>query len=134
MNKLIEKSKNIITGEKLFFAALIARLVIATWDSTMFPSIGIIRKLALLIVLGCCAAKIIFYDSYTLSEIIVMVIVGGCMVLNVYKTGSNVFFMLFLLVVASKGVDFRKILRVYLIVVGSIVLFAFICSILDVII
>ena len=44
MSKLIDKIKNSITAEMLFFTAFISRLVIATWDTTMFPQVGIIRK------------------------------------------------------------------------------------------
>ena len=129
MSKLIDKIKNSITAEMLFFTAFISRLVIATWDTTMFPQVGIIRKIALLLVLLCASAKIVFYNTHTLSEIIVISICGFCAVMNMIKSGSNVFLILFLLVVAAQGIEFRKILKIYLAIVGSIVGFAFICSI-----
>ncbi len=133
MSKLIDKIKNSITAEMLFFTAFISRLVIATWDTTMFPQVGIIRKIALVLVLVCATAKIVFYNTHTLSEIIVISICGFCAVMNLIKSGSNVFLILFLLVVAAQGIQFRKILHIYLAVVGSIVGFAFICSISGVI-
>ncbi len=128
MSKLIDKIKNSITAEMLFFTAFISRLVIATWDTTMFPQVGIIRKIALVLVLVCATAKIVFYNTHTLSEIIVIGFCGFCAVMNLIKSGSNVFLILFLLVVAAQGIEFRKILQIYLAVVGSIVGFAFLCS------
>ncbi len=128
MTVFLQHIKKRIQPEYLFFAAFISRLIIATFNSTMFPSIGIARKLALLIVLSCCAIKIVFYDTYNLSEILSITAVGFCMALNMVKTSRNVMLILYLLVVASKGVDFKKILKVYLVVVGSIVAFTFMAS------
>ncbi len=128
MSKLIDKIKNSITAEMLFFTAFISRLVIATWDTTMFPQVGLIRKIALVLVLVCATAKIVFYNTHTLSEIIVISVCGVCTVLNMIKSGSNVFLILFLLVVAAQNIDFKKIIQIYLAVVGSIVGFAFLCS------
>lgn len=134
MEKKIKKLKMIVSPEALFFAAFIARLVVSTWYSTMFPQFPILQKIALLIVLGCAVAKILLYDSFTLGEMVAIGLVGVCTIFNYLKTGSNTMVILLLLVVAAKGVVFKKILRVYLIVVGSIVAFAFVCSLMGVII
>ncbi len=133
MKKQIKKIKKIASPEALFFAAFIARLMVTTWNSTMFPQFPMLQKIALVIVLSCAMSKILLYDSFSLGEIAVISIVGICSTLNFLKTGSIIMLVLLLLVVAAKGIDFKKILRIYLIVVGSIVTFAFICSLIGVI-
>ena len=133
MGKKIKEIKRIASPEALFFTAFIARLVVTTWYSTMFPQFPVLQKIALVIMIVCAVTKILLYDSFSLGEIVAMGLVGACTVLNFLKTGSNIMVVLLLLVVAAKGIDFKKILRVYIIVVGSIVAFAFICSLMGVI-
>lgn len=133
MEKKIKEIKRIASPEALFFTAFITELVIATWQSTMFPQFPIAQKAALVLVLVCAMSKILLYDSFSLGEMVAIGIVGICTTMNYLKTGSSVMTLLLMLVVAAKGIDFKKILRVYIIVVGSIVAFAFICSLLGVI-
>ncbi len=134
MEKKIKEIKKIASPEALFFTAFIARLVVTTWNSTMFPQFPLLQKIALVIVLVCAVTKILLYDSFSLGEIVAIGVVGICTVMDFFKTGSSIMIVLLLLVVAAKGIDFKNILRVYIIVVGSIVAFAFICSLMGVII
>ncbi len=133
MKKKIKVIKRIASPEALFFTAFIARLVVTTWYSTMFPQFPVLQKIALAIVLVCSVAKILLYDSFSLGEIVAISTVGICTVMNFLKTGSSIMLVLLLLVVAAKGIDSKKILRVYIIVVGCIVAFVFICSLMGVI-
>ncbi len=134
MGKKIKEIKRIASPETLFFTAFIARLVVTTWISTMFPQFPFLQKIALATVLACSVAKILLYDSFSLGEIVAIGVVGICTVINFLKTGSSIMLVLLLLVVAAKDIDFKKILRVYIIVVGSIVAFSFVCSLMGVII
>ena len=133
MKNEIKRIKRLLSPETLFFTAFIARLIVVTWNNTMFPNFPILQRIALLIVLFAATAKILLYDSFSLGEIVAIGLVGICTVLNFLKTGSNGMVVLLLLVVAAKEIDFKKLLRVYIIVVGSIVSFAFICSLMGVI-
>lgn len=133
MEKVVGLIKNRISAETLFFIAFISRLIIATWDTTMFPQVGILRKVSLLLVLICATTKIALYDSFSIDEMVGIGIVGAAILIQFITTRSNVLLITLLLVVAAKNIDFNKIMKVYLIIVGSTIGFAFICSKMEVI-
>ena len=128
-----DRIKERITAEMLFFIAFIDRLVIAGWASTMFPSVPILNKVALLLFVLAIGIKVVFYDSYSLNEIVAYSVVTALIGLQTVKSGYNIPFTILLLIIGARGVDFKKILQIYITVVGSIVLFATICSLLGVI-
>lgn len=125
--------KDYITAEMLFFIAFIDRLVIAGWASTMFPAVSIFNKVALLLFILAIGIKVVFYDSYSFSEIVIYVIVTALIGLQTVKSGYNIPFTILLLIIGARGIEFKKILQIYITVVGSIVLFATICSLMGVI-
>ena len=125
--------KDYITAERLFFIAFIDRLVIAGWASTMFPAVSIFNKVALLLFIMTIGIKVVFYDSYSFSEIIIYGIVTALIGLQTVKSGYNIPFTILLLIIGARGIEFRKILQIYITVVGSIVLFSTICSLMGVI-
>ena len=122
-----DRIKERITAEMLFFIAFIDRLVIAGWASTMFPSVPILNKVALLLFVLAIGIKVVFYDSYSLNEIVAYSVVTALIGLQTVKSGYNIPFTILLLIIGARGVDFKKILQICIRVVGSIVLFATIC-------
>ncbi len=122
-------------SDSLFFAGFIPYLVHLMWKTTMFSSYihGTREILFTLLCLGLMIVKVMLYDHFSTKQLLcsaLMLITGA---LTYYGTGKVLYFALMVMVVASKGVDFDKILGVWLIVVITIMLFAFTASLLDII-
>ena len=120
-------------GELLFFIGFIIYLGRNTWITTTFPFPNIINKLCLLLPLLLIVLKIFFFDSYRVKPLLILCL-SMIVSLMIYCSSGylNVLFWL-LLVLGSKDISFKKILEIYLLITGSIVLLAFCSSLLGVI-
>jgi len=120
-------------SEQLFLLGFIAYLGANVWTTTMFPFSGTVSKCLKLVYLSLAGIKVIVYDRYQLKAFLVLLLCGISTVLVLISSGYNIPFLWLLLIVGSKDVSFEKILKVYLIVTGGIVLLAFCSSLLGVI-
>ncbi len=120
-------------GELLFFIGFIIYLGRNTWATTTFPLPGFISKLCLLLPLLIIGIKIFFFDSYHARPLLILgLLLIGSFVIYYRSTYLNVLFWV-ILVGGSKNIPFKKILKVYLLIAGSIIFLAFCSSLLGVI-
>lgn len=137
MGKLQKKYETWVSdfhnAELLFFAGFIIYLGRGVWSTTTFPLPRLISKLCLLLPLLLIGLKVLFFDNYRVKSLIILGIsaIGS---LLIYRSSSylNILFWL-VLVAGSKNISFEKILKVYLVIAGSIILLAFCSSLLGVI-
>lgn len=137
LNSIAGRSRQLLddpyTGELLFLAGYIIYLARAVWSTTMFPFSGILSKLCLLVSVMLIGTKIILFDRYRTSSFcglaLVVLCAGGVFLSSRYL---NALFWL-ILVMGSKGISLQKILRIYLIITGTIVVLAFCSSLIGVI-
>lgn len=124
----------LISGECLFFAGFIAYLAWDMWSTTMFyRSYQYDKGINYFVMLVLCL-KILCVDRFTKKETwlaVAWLMVSLCV--N-WKTGYSALFYLALCMVGAKGISFRKILKVYLIVVGGFMLLAITFSLLGIIV
>ncbi len=124
---------SLVTGENLFLLGYMIYMGRAVWTSTMFPFPDGLRTIILLTALVLIGIKIVFFDRYSFMQILgiiaLILCAGAVMVSSRYL---NAVFWIFL-VMGSKDVDFGKILKIYLIVAGSIVFLAVCSSLIGVI-
>ena len=120
-------------GEQLFWIGFILYLGVAVWATTMFPQFGVISKSFKLCFIACMGLKILLYDRYAMKEVAAIILSGICVVGTLYEARYVDPFMWLLLLTASRGIQFRKILQVYLLVAGGICVLAFAASMLDII-
>lgn len=121
------------TGEILFFTGYILYLGRGVWSTTTFPLPGIISKLCLLLPIIFIGLKIILYDGYTIKPLLFIIVMTLCAACVLYNTGYlNVFFWI-LPIIGSRHISFKKILKVYLLIVSAVVFLAFASSLLGVI-
>lgn len=121
------------TGEVLFFLGYIIYLGKFVWASTMFPFPAIINKLCLLLSIMLIGLKIILFDRYRFSTLLGIAAIILCSCTVFFSTRyTNAIFWIFL-VMGSKDLDMRKMLKIYLVVTGSIVFLAVCASLVGVI-
>ena len=135
----IERFFPIIRNDKardiLFLFGMGFIVFVETMTTTMFkqedyfPIYAIIKTVAVLFV----AIKLVFFDSWSLREILVAVFLFSLGILVKLNTDYSEPFFWALLVLGAKNVEFKKILKVYICEVSLIVLIAFISSALGVI-
>ena len=120
-------------GEILFFTGYILYLGRGVWATTTFPLPGIISKLCLLLPIIFIGLKVILYDGYTIKPLLFIFIMILCSVCVLYYTGYlNIVFWI-LPIIGSRHISFKKILKVYLLIVGAVVFLAFASSLLGII-
>lgn len=121
------------TGEILFFTGYILYLGRGVWATTTFPLPGIISKLCLLLPIVFIGLKIILYDGYTIKPLLFIIVMTLSSLCVLYYTGYlNIFFWI-LPIIGSRHISFKKILKVYLLIVSAVVFLAFASSLLGVI-
>ncbi|MCI8466471.1 MAG: hypothetical protein HFI63_11585 [Lachnospiraceae bacterium] len=121
-------------GERLFLLIWIVFLTRETLMTTMFSMSGTFYNAVTLITVGGIAVKVFCYDSYRMSELAMVMALGGVAVMVAVRSGYQEPLFWAILVVGAKGVSFRKIIKTYVVVSGTIVGIAFVASLLDVIV
>ena len=136
-NSIIESynrlTANEHTGEQLFLLGLAAYLAISMWATTMFPLTALVSKIFKLSFLALVGLKILLYDHYHMKPLVAMALAGACMVLALYFSSYAIILVCLVMVAGSKDVSFEKILQTYLLIIGGIMLLAFVASLLGVI-
>lgn len=121
-------------GEILFFTGFIIYLARGVWATTTFPLPPLISKLCLLTAILFIGLKIVLYDNYTLKLLLGAGTAIVCSIGTLYSAGYlNVTLWLFI-IMGSKNIPFKKILNVYLLISGAVILLAFVSSLLGVIV
>jgi len=128
--KISERINKILANEDipryLYFAAFIMYVAIRTWDTTMFPRIMLLNNLGLITAFGLIGLKMLFYDSFRKAELAFDVIALAIGVISYFHGGSIHFLFLFWFAMGSHKMDFQEIIQVYLVVVASICILAFV--------
>lgn len=127
INGKLDSLTSLITGENLFLLGYMIYLGRAVWTSTMFPFPDRLSTICLLAALMLIGLKIILFDRYfflLIPGIAALVLCAGAVLVSSHY--MNAVFWIFL-VMGSKDVDFGKLLKIYLIVAGTIVFLA-VCS------
>ncbi|WP_024293394.1 hypothetical protein [Lacrimispora indolis] len=123
----------ICSKEGLFFAGFIIYLSRGMWETTMLPLNTGFSQVCLLLTIFFVGLKILFYDTYSAGEYIGLIIGFGCTILIYLNSGYlNPFFGV-LLLTGCKDISFEKILKVYLVIAGSIMVLALCAALLGVI-
>lgn len=123
----------ICSEEGLFFTGFIIYLGRGMWETTMLPFNGGISKLCLLLSVCLIGLKILFFDTYSVRAYIGLAIGVGCTILIYLNSGYlNPLFWL-LILIGCKNISFEKVLKVYLVITGSIMILAFCAALLGVI-
>ena len=104
------------TGELLFFLGYITYLGKFVWASTMYPFPNQINSICLCISIVLIGLKIVLFDRYTCSAIFGIAGIVLCSGTVLYATHyTNAVFWIFI-TMGAKDIDFRKFLKVYLVV------------------
>lgn len=120
-------------GELLFFAGYILILFRGMWLSTMFPQNRILSLLCIPVAALLVGLKILLFDRYPLKQFFALLVVLVCTMLSCYFSRTVNAFLMILLVLGSKDIEFEKILKVYLVIVGAVLVLAFLASLVGVI-
>lgn len=133
VNKYQKQLKNTHFNEWLFLMAYMLYLFRGMWQSTMFPKFRIIVLVCVPVAALFLVLKIIIYDSYTQKSTFMIVITAIFILIICWRARTIIPFMWMLLILGSKNVDFKQILRIYVLVVGAVLVLAFFSSLLGVI-
>ena len=102
-------------GEILFYTGFIPLLWILLWKTTAFPQNDRLEFLAMGFFALCIAAKMVLYDRWKRWEVVafaVCLVIAG---LSYYKSTFTRPLVFILCVFGAKGLDGRKILKVWLV-------------------
>lgn len=103
------------------------------WVTTMFPLSSLITIICIPLAVLLIVGKIILYDRYSKKSFIALILAVLCVMAVLYQSRNINPVLWLLLVVGAKDVPFKKILKVYLVMNGAIVILAFASSMLGVI-
>ena len=121
------------TEESLFFTGFIVYLGRGMWETTMLPLSPWISQMCLLLSIIFIVIKIVFFDAYSVSGYIGLAIGFSGAIMIYFNSGYTTPFFWFLLLVGCKNVSFEKIQKVYLVIVGSIMILSLCAALLGVI-
>lgn len=119
----------------LFFAGFIPYLIHEMWKTTMFSRYihGTREVLFTFLCLSLIVLKVMLYDQFSVKQLgasALMLLVG---VLTYMGTRDILYFALMVIIIGAKDVDLDKILSVWLIIIITIMILAFIASQLGII-
>lgn len=133
IKSLKQEIYTICSAEGLFFTGFIIFLGRAMWETTMLPLNGLVSRTCLLLSIFFIGSKIIFFDTYSASGYI-GVIIGFCCTIMIYLNSGylNPFFWFFILI-GCKDISSEKILKIYLLITVSITILALCAALLGII-
>lgn len=110
----------------LYFVGFGSYLLIRSWDSTMFPRVSALKTLGAVLFFICISAKIVLCDKFEKREFFAYFCVLLVSLLS-FIFGRDIHFpFLCLLIMGSKGVSFKDILKEFLLVTIPV----YICAVL----
>lgn len=123
---------NVRMDELLFFLAFVPYITIGMLATTMFPMPGFFQAIAKGILVFACAS--IFYKKkWSLKFLIVAFSLSIVGILVWTATSDTGVIALTLLILGAYRIDARRIIKIYLFIIGVLLALAFICSLLDII-
>ena len=102
-------------AETLFYLGFIPLMVVFFWRTTDFSQIERLETLTMLLFTGCVALKMLLFDTWKLWEVILFVICFAAAGLSYYKSTFMRPLLIVIAVYGAKGLDGRKILKVWLV-------------------
>ncbi len=123
----------ICSAEGLFFTGFFIYLSRGMWETTMLPLNKGISHTCLLLTIFFIGMKVLLFDTYSVKAYIGLVIGFGCTILIYLNSGYLSSFFWVLILVGCKDISFEKILKVYLVITGSIMILALCAALFGVI-
>lgn len=120
-------------GEVLFLLGFILYMWRNVWVTTMFPLTGLMTIVCIPLTGILVMGKILLFDRYSIRELFLVGGMAVCVLASAYCSRSANPFFWILVIIGSKDIPFRKLLKIYLAINGAIVLLAFCSSFLGVI-
>ena len=120
------RDKKIRLSDGIFFISLFLFLIINMLYETMF-NVYINHKISLIINLFCITLigiKIVFFDRYSLKTILLIIGLGLCAIFIWIESSYSRLIYLVIFIIGSKGIDFNKIVKMFLYTKISITLLA----------
>lgn len=128
--KIINKN---VSAQGLFLLAWVIYLTGAVLLTTMFPLPGVFGKLCRITAIGLILWKVIQFDCFNLKEIFFLIfLLANVVLIKIFAGYSEPLYWVILLT-GAKDIEFEKILKSYFVVSLSIILYAFVASMLDII-
>ncbi len=133
IKKTVDVINKNISAQWLFLLALLIYLTGVVLTTTMFPMPGIFWKFCRLAAIGLILWKIIRFDCFSLKETVFFAFLFITVLFVKIFAGHSepLFWAIFL--TGAKDVSFEKILKSYFVISLSIILYAFVASMLDII-
>lgn len=130
LSEKVERFRNFdrSQGELFFCIGFIIILFRGMWLSTMFPQNRLLSTLCIPIAALFIGLKILICDHYSVKQMVLAASVVICTMLSCYYSRTVNAFILILLVFGSRDIEFEKILKMYLAVVGTLMVLAFVAS------
>lgn len=130
LSEKVERFRNFdrSQGELFFCIGFIIILFRGMWLSTMFPQNRLLSTLCIPIAAFFIGLKILICDHYSVKQMVLAASVVICTMLSCYYSRTVNAFILILLVFGSRDIEFEKILKMYLAVVGTLMVLAFVAS------
>jgi|GEM_PF-6007874 len=123
-----------INGEQLFLWAYAVLVLGYALSSTMFSIPSVVFLACKYIPMAVLAVKIIFYDHIKQKELLIYAVILGIAVACMLSSGTKEVLIWMLTLLAAKGVNFEKLLKVWLLVIVTVVTLTFIGSLIGVVI
>lgn len=123
--KYMEICENKDIARYLYFAGLGIYMLFALYDTTMYPDVGKLGLVIEVISVSLVALKMVLSDHFHMSEFFLIsgIVISGMLC---YVVGKYIIVFLFLwIIVGSKGIPFREILSVYVILCGAVLMLSF---------
>ncbi len=102
-------------AEILFYFGFVPLLWVLLWRTTAFPQFEQAEFLAMLFFTFCIALKMLLFDCWTLKEVIFLVLCLGIAGMSYYKSTFTRPLVLIIAIYGARGLDGRKILKVWLV-------------------
>lgn len=116
-----------------FIWYLMENVTITNFKSFLGIPVGVIDRFVSYLVLGLLIIYVIFYNQYKRSEIILIALVSGIIIMTTINSDSNHMIALWLFLIASKNVDFRKIVSIAYYITLWVLIFTVVASLVGVI-
>lgn len=107
-----------LTGLALYLAEVI-------YDTTMFPQLGLERYLLLGPAVALVCLKMLLFDTWSVKHLLGVLFCLGAALAGFTQSRDLIFVYWFIFMFGAQGIAFEDILKVYLIVLGSIMFYAF---------
>ena len=103
-----------ITPELLFYIGFIPLIWVLLWKTTAFPQFDKAELLVMGLFSACVALKMLLFDRWKLSEVIFFLVCLAIAGMSWYKSRFNRPLLLVIAIFGARGLDGKKIIKVWL--------------------